>query len=255
MAVGSVSTPGTGTLSSAGIGSGLDVNGIITSIMGVEKQPLLHLQADASAMQTKLSAVGQMQSMVSSFRDALTPLTNAASYAVTSSASSDPTTVTASSTATAVPGAYSVSVSALASTQTTVSAAGQFSAGTDVVGTGSITLSLGTWGTGQTTFTAKPGTSDVVIPIDATANTLAGIRDKINAANAGVSATIVTDANGARLALQSSSTGAANGFRVKVTDADGNNTDALGLSRPRPGRRPGATGRARRCCCRRHLPP
>ena len=231
MAVSTVSSPGTGTLSSAGIGSGLDVNGIITSIMGVEKQPLLHLQADASAMQTKLSAVGQMQSMVSSFRDALTPLTNAASFAVTSSASSDPTTVTASSTATAVPGAYSVSVSALASTQTTVSAAGQFSAGTDVVGTGSITLSLGTWGTGQTTFTAKPGTSDVVIPIDATAHTLAGIRDKINAANAGVSATIVTDANGARLALQSSSTGAANGFRVKVTDADGNNTDALGLSR------------------------
>ncbi|MDE2296659.1 MAG: flagellar hook protein FliD, partial [Burkholderiales bacterium] len=114
MAVSSVSSPGTGTLSSAGIGSGLDVNGIITSIMGVEKQPLLHLQADASAMQTKLSAVGQMQSMVSSFRDALTPLTNASSFAVTSSASSDPTTVTATSDTTAVPGAYSVSVSALA---------------------------------------------------------------------------------------------------------------------------------------------
>ena len=220
-----------GTISSAGIGSGLDVNGIVTSLMGVEKQPLTRLQTTASTMQTKLSAFGQMQSLVSAFRDATAPLYSAASFAVTSTSSSDPTTVSASSTATAIPGAYSVSVSALSATQTTVSASGQFSAGTDVVGTGSITLSLGTWGAGQTTFTPKAGTSDIVIPIDATANTLAGIRDKINAANAGVSATIVTDANGARLALQSSATGATNGFRVRVADADGNNTDALGLSR------------------------
>lgn len=62
-------------------------------------------------------------------------------------------------------------------------------------------------------------------------DTLAGIRDKINAANAGVTASIVTDANGARLALQSTSTGAANGFRLTVADDDGNSADAAGLSR------------------------
>ena len=221
----------TGTISSIGIGSGLDVASIIASTIAVEKVPLTKLQETATTIQTKLSAFGQIQSFVSSFRDASAQLQNASSYAVTSASSSDPTAVGAASTTDAVPGTYAVSVSALASTQSTVSATGQFAAGTDVVGTGSITISLGSWSTGQTAFTAKPGASDIVIPIGAGENTLAGIRDKINAANAGVSATLVTDANGTRLALQSSATGATNGFRITTADDDTNNTDALGLSR------------------------
>jgi len=224
-------TTGTGSISSAGIGSGLDVNSIVSSLMAVEKQPLTKLQTVASTMQTKLSAFGQMQSFVSSFRDAAAQLQTASNYAITTATSSDATAVGATSTTTAIPGSYAVSVTALASTQSTVSASGQFTAGTDAVGTGSITISLGTWSTGQTSFTPKSGSTDVVIPVGASENTLAGIRDKINAANAGVSATLVTDANGARLALQSSATGASNGFRVSVTDDDGNNTDAAGLSR------------------------
>ena len=224
-------TTATGSISSAGIGSGLDVSSIVSSLMAVETQPLTKLQTVASTMQTKLSAFGQMQSFVSSFRDAAAQLQTASNYAVTTATSSDTTSVGASSTTKAIPGSYAVSVTALASTQSTVSASGQFSAGTDAVGTGSITISLGTWSTGQTSFTAKSGSTDVVIPIGASENTLAGIRDKINAANAGVSATLVTDATGTRLALQSSATGAANGFRVTVSDDDAANTDALGLSR------------------------
>ena len=224
-------TTATGTISSAGIGSGLDVSAIVTSLMAVEKRPLTKLQATATTMQTKLSAFGQMQSFMSTFRDAAAQLQKADSYSVTSSSSTDATQVGVASTIKAIPGSYAVSVTSLSSTQSAVSASGQFSASTDVVGTGSITLSMGTWSTGQTSFTAKPGTADVVIPIGASENTLADIRDKINAANAGVSATIVTDATGSRLALQSSATGAANGFRVRVTDDDTNNTDALGLSR------------------------
>lgn len=224
-------TTATGSISSAGIGSGLDVSSIVTSLMAVEKQPLTKLQTVASTMQTKLSAFGQMQSFLSTFRDAAAQLQSASAYAVTTATSSDPGAVGASSTTKAVPGSYAVSVTSLASTQATVSASGQFATGADPVGTGSITIRLGTWTAGQTGFTPKPGSADVVIPIGATENTLAGIRDKINAANAGVSATLVTDANGTRLALQSSATGAANGFRVSVTDDDAGNTDAIGLSR------------------------
>ena len=220
-----------GTISSAGIGSGLDVNGIVNSLMAVEKQPLTNLQTAATTMQTKLSAFGQMQSLVSSFHDAVAPLFKADAYASTMATSSDPTAVSAASTTTAVPGTYSIAVSALSSTQSIVSGAGQFSTGADAVGTGAITISLGTWSAGQTSFTPKAGSQDIVIPVGAGENTLAGIRDRINAANAGVSATIVTDATGARLALQSSATGASNGFRVSVSDDDANNTDNLGLSR------------------------
>ena len=221
----------TGTISSTGIGSGLPISDIIASLMKVEQIPLTKLQTVATTMQTKLSAFGQVQSFVSSFRDAAAQLQNPDSYTVTTATSYDGTAVGAASTTRAVPGSYAVSVASLSSTQSTVSANGQFTTGADVVGTGSITLSLGTWSTGQTSFTAKPGASGIVIPIGASANTLAGIRDKINAANAGVSATIVTDASGARLALQSTATGASNGFRVTVADDDLNNTDAAGLSR------------------------
>lgn len=219
-----------GTISSAGIGSGLDVSSIIASLMNVEKQPLTKLQSVATTMQTKLSAFGQMQSLASSFRDAAANLKSADAYKVTTATSSD-ASVTASSTTKAVTGAYAVAVNSLSSTQTTVGASGQFASGADVVGTGTITISLGTWSTGQTAFTAKPGANAVVIPIDASKNTLTAIRDKINAANAGVSATIVTDASGSRLAFQSSATGASNGFKVSVVDDDLADTDAAGLSR------------------------
>lgn len=220
-----------GTISSAGVGSGLDVSSIIASLMKVEQQPLTKLQSVATTMQTKLSAFGQMQSLAASFRDAATNLKNADAFLVTTATSSDAVSVNATSTTKAVTGAYAVSVSSLSSTQSIVGASGQFSSSTDVVGTGSITISLGTWTTGQTAFTAKPGASAIVIPIDASHNTLSAIRDKINGANAGVNATIVTDASGSRLALQSGATGVSNGFKVTVADDDTTNTDATGLSR------------------------
>ena len=62
-------------------------------------------------------------------------------------------------------------------------------------------------------------------------DTLEGIRDRINAADAGVDAAIVFDGSAHRLTLTSKSSGAAFGFRTTVADNDGNNTNAAGLSR------------------------
>ncbi|HZW72743.1 MAG TPA: flagellar cap protein FliD N-terminal domain-containing protein, partial [Caldimonas sp.] len=191
----------TGTISSAGIGSGLDVNSIVTQLMTVEKQPLTALQATQATMQTQLSAFGQMQSLVSALQDAAKPLFNTDSFALSSASSSDPTSVSAGTTTKAVPGIYSVAVSSLSSTQTIVSSGNAFTDANAVVGTGSLTIRLGTWNADRTAFTPATGSSDITVPIGASENTLAGIRDKINAANAGVSATVITDASGSRLAL------------------------------------------------------
>ena len=221
----------TSTISSAGIGSGLDVSNIISQLMAVERQPLQKLDTAATTMKAQLSAFGQLQSLVSAVRDAAAPLYAADSFALTTATTTDPTALGVGSTAKAVPGSYSVSVSQLASTQTVVSAGGQFSTAADAVGTGTLTIRLGTWSAGQAAFTPKTGSADVSVVIGAGDNTLAKIRDKINAANAGVTATIVTDANGARLAIQSTATGADNGFRILAADDDGNPTDAAGLSR------------------------
>jgi flagellar hook-associated protein 2 len=220
-----------GTISSAGIGSGLDVSGIIDKLMATEQAPLTKLKTDATVMQTKLSAFGQMQSLLSGFRDSLSPLFSADNYSLTSAASNDAASVAVTSTAKAAAGNYAVSVTTLAAAQTTVSTAGQFTDSASVAGTGSLTIRLGSWDAGMTTFTPKTGSSDIVVPIGASESTLAGIRDKINAANAGVRASIITDASGARLSLQSTTTGAENGFRITAADDDGNHTDAAGLSR------------------------
>ena len=148
---------GPGTISSAGIGSGLDVSSIVTSLMQIERLPLTKLQTQATTMQTRLSAFGQIQSLANSFRDSATALTRADSFTLTNAASTDTLSVSASSTTKAIPGSYLVAVSALSSTQSNVSASGQFTAATNVVGSGSITLRLGTWSTGQTSFTWSAG--------------------------------------------------------------------------------------------------
>lgn len=220
-----------GTISSAGIGSGLDVQNIISKLMAVEQAPLVKLQRQAVGIQTQLSAFSQMQSLVSGFKDALAPLLKADTYSATIASSSDAAAVAVSSNGKAAAGSYAVSVSSLAAGQTLVSASGQFTQSTQTVGTGTITIRLGSWNADRSAFTPKTGSADLSIVIGGTDSSLEAVRDKINAANAGVHASIVTDASGARLSLQSSSTGADNGFRVTVDDDDGNDTDGAGLSR------------------------
>ncbi len=224
-----ISSGTTGTISSAGIGSGLDVSSIITSLMKVEQVPLTRLQSVASGLQTQLSAFGQVKSLVSGLQDAAKSLTSADTYKLTTAVSSDAGSVSAGTKTGAATGSYAVQVTALASTQSAVSATGQFADSTGVAGTGTMTIQLGSWS--GNTFTAKSGSAAVSITIDSSASTLADVRDKINAANAGVTASIVTDSTGSRLALTSASTGVANAFQVTVSDDDGNNADAAGLSR------------------------
>lgn len=77
---------------------------------------------------------------------------------------------------------------------------------------------------------ASNGTSDISITVTAS-DTVATLAAKINAANAGVVATVFFDGTGDRLQLHSKDTGAANGFRIQTTDADGNSNDNNGLSR------------------------
>src|SRR3954447_25029112 len=103
-----------GTISSAGIGSGLDVNTIVTKLMAVEQQPLTKLQQTGQSLQAELSVFGQMQSGGSQLRDAAKALYDPTTYQLTAASSSDPTSVSAGTTAAAVPGVYSVSVSQLA---------------------------------------------------------------------------------------------------------------------------------------------
>lgn len=215
------------SISSAGIGSGLDVSSIITQLMAVEKAPLTQMQKDASKVQSKLSAYGTIQSHVAALRDAAQKLTQPSTWGDTSATSTDASVVTATTDSSAIAAAYSLTVQQLASAQTLVSKA--WPASVSTVGSGHLRIEMGSWSAGQTSFTPKSGSSGIDVFVSAT-DTLADVRDKINSAKTGVMASIVNDASGARLVMRSAETGATNAFRVTATDDDGSNSDSNGLS-------------------------
>lgn len=90
-------------------------------------------------------------------------------------------------------------------------------------------------------FTAKSGASAVDIEIGSGDQTLEGLRAKINAANAGVTASIVQDVQGARLVLTSTATGAQNGFQV-TAPVDNGGLSALVANPPATSATPAPTG-------------
>jgi flagellar hook-associated protein 2 len=220
----------TGSISSAGLGSGLDVNSIVTQLMAVEKRPLTQLQTTAGSFNATLSEMAKLQSNFAAMRDKAQALNNVDLWNATTASSSDGAAVTVSTGTNATVGSYAVAVSKLALSQTVTSSALADSAAT--LGTGTLTIELGSYGSGTPAadFTAKAGSAPVTIAIGAGDTSLASVRDKINSASAGVVASIVTDASGARLSLRSAATGAENAFRISASEASDDGNPGTGLS-------------------------
>ena len=226
------SSASTAPVTTQGVGSGLDIASIVDKLVTVASAPLTALQTQETAYNTKLSAFGQVSSALSTFQSTIAPLTTTTAFQSFAASAADSTIAsvsidsTKSSALTA--GSHTLTVSQLADSQRTAS--GAFTDTTSAVGTGSITIATGTWDSGYSTFTPNGTVGSKTITIDSTNNSLAGIRDAINAAGAGVTASIVNDGTGNRLVLNGSATGAANGFKISTSDSDGNNLDASGLS-------------------------
>ncbi|MBD3893127.1 flagellar filament capping protein FliD [Hydrogenophaga sp.] len=212
------------TISAPGIGSGLDVKGIVTQLVALERAPLRQLQTQAASLQTRLSTFGSIQSQVSALGDAAARLARPDGWNAVSASSSNPAAVGVSAAAGAPVTSLTLTVQQLARSQSTTSVA---LASASTVGAGALTLQLGRWsGNAFTPGSAAP-VSLTIDPLD----TLASVASKINAAATGVSASVLRDAAGERLLLRSSASGEANGFRITANDADGTHGDASGLSR------------------------
>lgn len=213
-----------------------DVPTLVSQLMGIERRPIDSLNARISSYETKISSFGTLSSLVSGFQTAAKSLNT--TLQKLSATPSDTGAMSATADSTAVPGTYSVNVSKLAQSQNLV-AAGQ-TASNVAIGDGTattVTIDLGTISGGTLTngvysgaaFTSN-GSGTVNVVIDGTNNTLEGIRDAINAASAGVTATIVNDGSGTpyRLALTSSSTGASNSLKITTSGGDGSIDSLLG---------------------------
>ncbi|MBL8473079.1 MAG: flagellar filament capping protein FliD [Rhodocyclaceae bacterium] len=214
------------TISSPGLGSGLDISGLVTQLMAVERQPLTALATKEAGVQAKISAYGAVKSAFSQLQSAASALQLTATFSGRRASVADPAVAGIAAGTSAVAASYSLEVTQLAQAQKLVS--GGFASSTTTVGTGTLKIDFGSYSGGN--FAANSSKTGLTLTIDSSNNTLAGIRDAINGAQGGVTASIVNDGSNSRLLLSSNDSGAQNALRVSVTDSDGNNTDLAGLS-------------------------
>jgi len=199
---------------------------MITKLMAVESQPLTALKTKETNTNAKLTALGTVKSALSTFQATMQGLSYATTYQNINSSVADATVATANASSIAKTGTYSLEVTKLAQAQKLV-AAGKDSA-TNTIGNGVISFDFGTI-SGATlddttkkysgaTFTSA-GTGVKTVTIDAANNSLSGIREAINNAAIGVTATIVNDGSGSpyRLALTVQNSGKANSLKISTT--------------------------------------
>lgn len=214
------------TVTSA-VSSSLDVNALVTQLMTAEQVPITKLTTKEASYQAKLTAFGTIKGAMASFQTTLSTLSNASTFQAVTATASDPTTITASALSSAVPGNYSVEVSSLAQAQKLV-AGGQTSVATAIganatttltfdFGTITGTLANGKYNAGATFSSSGAGAKSVTI--DSSNNSLQGIRDAINAANVGVTASIINDGSAApyRLVLSSNNMGVTNSLKITAS--------------------------------------
>lgn len=190
-------------------GSQIDVLSLVSQLVAAERaRPDAQIARESERVTTQISALGQLMGALSTFRSALTSLRTEEAFAARSAVSSQDALLSASATSKAVPGSYDIEILQLAQAQQ-ISSGAFAEGGASVVGTGTLSISLG-----ERSIQVEIGEAD---------STLAGIRDAINsvAAEIGVRATLVQGNDGSRLVLSSSASGAANTITVAQSGGDG----------------------------------
>lgn len=194
-------------LSVSGIGSGLDVDGIIGQLMELERRPLQKIDKQISGYRSQLSAYGQLKSAVSTFESAMEGLSSIRKFQVFSAVSGNEDLLTATTNEFAAVGDYRISVENLAQ---------QHKVGSALTGIGSSTIIGGAAGD-QLALTV--GTDTMTIDL-AAGKTIAQIKDQINSDsnNPGIKATVVNGSNGdQRLVLTALESGQENAISFTET--------------------------------------
>lgn len=227
------------TITAPGISTGLDINSLVSQLVAATRQPTAdRLDLKEAKYQAELSGYGLLKSALSSFRDTISSFSRLSTFQTATANSSDTAILTAKAGLTAVAGSYDIKVDKLAQSHTL--ATGGFADLNTVVGTGTLTFKFGTtdYDPGvdpdpetYTSFTANADKAAKTVTIDASNNTLQGMKDAINKADIGVSAAIIYDGASYRLTLTSKDTGAANSMEITVDDSgDGDSLNNSGLS-------------------------
>ena len=208
------------SIQSLGVGSGLLTSELVDDIIAAEREATdLRLQAKQAEFEARISAFGTIQSGLDALRSTTASLSSSLTLLTNTAASTNEGAVTATATTDATPGVHSVEVLSLARAHTLASL--RFDDIDSVVGDGTLDFRFGTTtfsGGAYDTFTENPERASGSVVIDSANNTLTGVRDAINEAGLGVSASILNDGDGYLLVLTSEDTGADNSMEITVTE-------------------------------------
>ncbi len=201
-------------------GSGLNITQIVDSLVDAEKSPQENsIQTKIDAKTTSISAIGEVKSALTVVSTALTSLVGKTSLAVSSNSTAVTASITDPSKATSLNS--SMTVSALATGQTLAFTG--YANTTSIVGAGSLILEKGDWSSGS--FVASATTASTSLTVAAT-DTLASLRDKINALSYGVTASIIGTGDDTYNLVLKSGEGKENALRITATE----NPSGSGLS-------------------------
>lgn len=199
-----------------GVGSGIDIDSIVTALVNAEKAPkTLQLDRLEKTTTSRFSALGTLKGSLSALQTSIQGLNKSSIFDSRTASSTSTSVLTAKASTSAIAGKYSVQVQQLASGSK--------------VGLQSVASSSATFNSG--TLTISAGSSSFEVDVTAANNTLAGLRDSINAEgkSAGISATIVSDSSGSRLVLSSGKTGEGNDIKVMASE-DGVTSGTVALT-------------------------
>lgn len=193
-------------ITSTGLGSGLDIEGLVSKLVASEGRPAsLRLATKEANLQADLSALGSLKGALSAFQTSVQGLKDLSSFQAHTATSSNTDLFTVSADSSAVAGSFSIKVDQLA--QSAKMRSGDFTSDTAVPGAGTLAIGLGA------------SSFNITVASD---TTLAGVRDVINQAsdNPGIKATIIKVDSGSQLVLTSDKVGAANAISIVATDTD-----------------------------------
>ncbi len=159
-------------ISFAGLGSGLDTDAIITQLLDIERRPVVLIQRRQIELEQEKAAVGSINSSLLSFKDAVEKLEDDDLFSIVDANSDASERISVSATNEAAAGSFSVEVLSLAQSRRLSSRS-----------FGSLSDSLGYSGEFVVNGTGIELESD---------DSLLDIRDKINDADGGISAQILT---------------------------------------------------------------
>lgn len=197
------------TVSSLGVGSGVDLNTLLSKLVSLERLPIDQLDAKKATHNSQLSAFGRIESAAEKLATAAKAIGSASAFKGFTATVADTDYASATATSYAGPGSFTLKVNQLAQANKLQSAVNP------TVAAGTLTIELGNISTGS--FVAKSGTSPVAVNF--TGTTIEELRAAINDADAGVTATIVNGAAGKHLVVSSDETGVEN--TIKLTGASG----------------------------------